>query len=300
MSSTQIALLKKYGLSIRGIRGQHLLIDPNIQRKIVELLDPKPKEWVLEIGPGLGALTQEILVAGASVIAVEKDKRFCEILEGELGPDYKNRLWVGNADVLKIDLEKLLKRVLGSSLRALRHCKVISNLPYYITSPVLFWLIENRSYVEKAVLMMQREVAKRILAQPGNKDYGRLTLAIRYYAEVHRAFDVSRNCFSPRPDVDSSVITLDFHSPSKLPRGINQDFLFHLIQVAFGARRKTLLARLTSDSQIGKSRGELVEILRKVGIREKARGEDLLLKDFMAIAMSLRGAERSNDVLPIY
>ena len=101
MSTTQIALLKKYGLPIRGISGQHLLVDPNIQRKIIELVDPRPKEWILEIGPGLGALTQEILAAGACVVAVEKDKRFCEILEGELGQDYKGKLWIENADILK-------------------------------------------------------------------------------------------------------------------------------------------------------------------------------------------------------
>lgn len=283
MSVTQVALLRKYGLSVQGFRGQHLLTDPNIQRKIIELVDPKPKEWILEIGPGLGALTSEILAAGARVVAVEKDRRFCEILEGELGGDYKGKLWVENADILQVELKTLKPRNAKQPLKY----KVVSNLPYYITSPVLFWLIENRAQVEKAILMMQREVAKRLLAQPGNKDYGRLTLAVRYYAEVHRAFDVSRNCFSPKPGVDSSVITVDFHPPSKLPKGIDSDFLFHLIKVAFGARRKTLLNRLVRGSKIGKSRGELVEVLKKLGIPENARGEDLLLKDFMAMAESL-------------
>ena len=307
MSASQIALLKKYGLPLRRVSGQHLLTDPNIQRKIIELVDPKPKEWILEIGPGLGALTAEILAAGASVIAVEKDRWFCEILEGELGRDYKGRFKIVNADILETSLPSLRgvcrrqttkqsgneiasprQNIGGARNDDQRKFKIVSNLPYYITSPVLFWLIENRSYIEKAVLMMQREVARRILAQPGNKDYGRLTLAIRYYAEIERAFDVSRNCFSPKPEVDSSVITLDFHPPSKLPKGIDEDFLFHLIQVAFGARRKTLLNRFVHDPEIGKSRDELVEILKKLGLPPNARGEDLLLKDFMAIAMSLR------------
>lgn len=310
MSTTQAALLKKYGLSVRGFRGQHLLIDPNIQRKIVGLIGPKPGEWILEIGPGLGALTGDLLAAGACVIAVEKDNRFCEILEGELGQDYKGKLRIVNSDILKTDLEKLLGRA-HSSLRAPRsgakqspgllrlrqstladprndgRVKVVSNLPYYITSPILFWLIENRVSVERAVLMMQREVAKRLLAQPGNKDYGRLTLAVRYYAEVCRAFDVSRNCFAPKPDVDSSVVTLDFYPPSKLPKGIDEDFLFHLIKTAFGARRKTLLARLAGDSQIAKSRSELLEIFSGLKIPAQARGEELLLKDFIALAENL-------------
>lgn len=296
MQLTQIALLKKYGLAIRGFKGQHLLTDPNIQRKIVELIAPKPKEWILEIGPGLGALTQEILAAGACVIAVEKDKRFCEILEGELGGDYKGKLWVENADILKTDLQKLLRRARASLRGGPKgrrsndegaKIKVISNLPYYITSPVLFWLIENRLQVEKAVLMMQREVARRLLAQPGNKDYGRLTLAIRYYAEVERAFDVSRNCFSPKPEVDSSVISLDFYPPSRLPKGIDSDFLFHLIKIAFGARRKTLLHQLVHDAKIRKSREELLNTLREIGIPATARAENLLLKDFLSLTHRL-------------
>ncbi len=301
MSSTQIALLKKYGLEVRGFRGQHLLVDPNIQRKIVELVAPKPGEWIVEIGPGLGALTTEILADGASVLAIEKDKRFCEILEGEFGIDYKGKLLIENADVLKTDLKKLLK----SSLRAPKRrsnlstktasapprndrIKVISNLPYYITSPVLFWLISNRASVEKAVLMMQAEVADRLLAQPGDKDYSRLTLGVRYYAEVHRAFEVSRNCFTPRPDVDSTVVTIDFHPPSAFPKGIDEAFLFHLIQVAFGARRKTLLNRLTQDSKVGRPRSQLLEIFHKLGIPEMARAEELLLKDFISLTEFLQ------------
>lgn len=286
MSSTQVALLKKYDLPVRGISGQHLLIDPNIQRKIIELLDPQPKDWILEIGPGLGALTGGILSTGTNVIAVEKDKRFCDILEGELGGDYKGKFFVENQDVLKTELKKLISRHV-SKKKSFPKVKVVSNLPYYITSPILFWLIANRSYVEKTVLMMQKEVGTRLTAQPGNKDYGRLTLALRYYADVHRAFDVSRNCFSPKPTVDSSVLMIDFYPQSKLPKGIDENFFFHIVKVAFGARRKTLLNRLTHDEQIEKSREEVVGVLKKLGIPENTRGEDLLLKDFISLAEAL-------------
>jgi len=286
---TQIALLKKYGLPVRGFSGQHLLVDPNIQRKIIEVLQPVPQERILEIGPGLGALTVEILAAGACVIAIEKDKRFCEILEGELGDDFKGKFHIENGDVLKTDLKKLIsvsRRALARSRGSKQptRLKVISNLPYYITSPVLFWLIDNRAQVEKAVLMMQREVADRLVAQPGDKDYGRLTLAIRYYADVHRVFHVSRNCFTPRPDVDSSVVTVDFHPSSKLPKKIDERFLFHIIQVGFGARRKTLINRLAGDEEIGKTRSDLIGIFQKIGIPENARAENLLLKDFLSLA----------------
>jgi len=307
MSETQVALLRKYGLAVRGFKGQHLLVDPNIQRKIVELVDPQSGEWILEIGPGLGALTAELLAAGAFVIAIEKDKRFCEILEGELGQEYKDKLWIENADVLKADLGKLLRRAQSMAVggarsprttrgrgnpaptnKIQRKIKIVSNLPYYVTSPILFWLIDNRSFLEKAVLMMQKEVARRLLAQPGDKDYSRLTLGVRYYGEVHRAFDVSRNCFTPKPEVDSSVLTIDFHPVSKLPKGIEEDFLFHLIQVAFGARRKILLNRLSHDPEIEKSRDELLKVLKTLGIQENARGEELLLKDFINLAERLR------------
>ena len=283
--TTQVTLLKKYGLSVRGFRGQHLLIDPNIQRKITALVEPRPREWILEIGPGLGALTAELLQAGASVIAVEKDRRFCEILHGELGGDYRGRLFIENADVLKMDLKKLLGRFRRTKKNA--KVKVVSNLPYYITSPVLFWLIENRARVERAVLMMQREVADRLLAQPGNKDYSRLTLGVRYYAGVHRAFEVSRNCFSPKPEVDSSVVTLDFHPSSLLPPGLDEEFLFDLIRTAFAARRKTLLHQLAHDPKIRRSRDDLAALLGRFGIPENARGETLLLKDFISLAQAL-------------
>lgn len=296
MASTQIELLKKYGLEIRGFKGQHLLVDPNVRRKIIETLSLVPGDRVLEIGPGLGALTSQILAAGATVVAVEKDKRFSEILQGELGGDYPGRLWIENEDILKVDSKKLSSRFKrlspvrqedrGGGGRP-RKFKVVSNLPYYITSPILFWLIAHRTLIERAVLMMQKEVANRLLAQPGQRDYSRLTLAVRFYAEVRRHFDVSRNCFTPKPEVDSSVVELDFHPPSKLPKGVEEDFVFHLIQAAFGARRKTLLNRLVHDRQIGKNREELLKILKKTGIPENARGETLMLKDFIALAEQL-------------
>lgn len=282
--STQIELLKKYSLPVRGISGQHLLIDPNIQRKIVDLLDLKPKDRVLEIGPGLGALTAEILRRGkAKVWAVEKDARFVQVLEKEFAGPLKDRLEIIHADILRVNPGKL--KIPGPF-------KVISNLPYYITAPILFHLFSFHSSISLAVLTMQKEVAARLLASPGTKDYGRLTLAVRYYADVEHAFDISPGCFTPKPEVDSSVVLLKFHPPSKLPKGVDQDFLFHLIQTAFSQRRKTLLHLLLRDNQIKILRSGLAALFLKLGFPVTVRGEELLLKDFMALAQALAPRKR--------
>ena len=313
--STQIELLKKYSLPVRGVSGQHLLIDPNIQRKIVDLLELKPKDRVLEIGPGLGALTGEILRRGkAKVWAIEKDARFVEVLEREFASHLGRDLNVIHGDILKWDLEKFIRhpegpfarhseprrgeeslrpfaslRVTGrvGGLRMTRTFKVISNIPYYITAPILFHLFSFHSRISLAVLTMQKEVAARLLASPGSKDYGRLTLAVRYHADVEHAFDISPGCFTPRPEVDSSVVILHFHPPSQLPRGVSEDFFFRLIQTAFSQRRKTLLHLLSKNGPVKISRGDLTALFSKLGLPITVRGEELLLKDYLALASGL-------------
>lgn len=275
---TQIELLKKYGLSIRGHLGQHLLIDPNIQRKIVDLLELCPQERVFEIGPGLGALTGEMLKRGAHVLAVEKDPELAKILEEELRPYGKN-LEILREDILRLDL----KKVFGGRRQKI---KVISNLPYYITAPILFRLMPFHRRIPRAVFTMQKEVGRRLLASPGSKDYGRLTLAVRYYADVRHAFDIPRTCFTPMPEVDSSVIMLTFHPGRALPKK-EEDLVFYLIAAAFRQRRKTLLHLLSGDPRIRKKRGELAELFMKMGWPPMARGEELLLKDFFTLAENL-------------
>ncbi|MDD5217201.1 MAG: 16S rRNA (adenine(1518)-N(6)/adenine(1519)-N(6))-dimethyltransferase RsmA [Candidatus Omnitrophica bacterium] len=282
--STQIELLKKYGLSVRGYLGQHILIDPNIQKKIVDALDPGPKDLVLEIGPGLGALTEQILKRGSKVWAVEKDPRFAEILKGELGPAYKQQLQVIHNDILDVKLERLLPRKQKASW------KVISNLPYYITAPILLHVLSYRKIVTHAIFTMQKEVANRLKATPGTKDYGRLSLAVRYAADVHYLFDIPPTCFAPPPEVNSSAVELVFHTGSQMPEEIDEGFLFYLIQLAFSARRKTLLHHLCHDPKIRRDRRELLDVLKKLGLPEKVRGEDLLLKDFFALASELEQA----------
>jgi len=283
--STQIDLLKKYKIPIRGQWGQNFLIDPNIQRKIVALLDLSSSDYVLEIGPGLGALTGEILKSGAKVWAVEKDKRFLPILSKELGEKFPDEIKIIHEDILKLDLKQLF----SSTVFKNKKVKIISNLPYYITSKVLFHLIECRHFISQVVLTMQKEVAQRIMAVPCTKDYGRLTLGVRLFADVHHAFDIPAACFTPKPEVKSSTLILSFHPDSRLPSPQRQIFLIELFQAAFSQRRKTLLHLLIHDKRISGNRDELSNQFQQAGLSEKVRGEELTLYDYLKLAELIKG-----------
>ena len=274
---TQIDLLKKYPIPIRGHVGQHLLIDPNLQRKTVDLLELKPSDSVLEIGPGLGALTQHLLGRCKRLVAIEKDPQFVAVLQKEF-PEFSSappvmRLICDN--ILDFDFKKL------NSASSRSPWKVISNLPYYITAPILFHLLERRTLFSKMVFTMQKEVADRILASPGAKDYGRLTLALRYAVTARHAFDIPPSCFTPRPAVASSVLILEINPEKNLLKPAQEKQLFHLIQVAFSRRRKMFLSLLAADSATGKDREELRGIFERCGIGVTARGEELMLKDYL-------------------
>lgn len=281
---TQIELLKKYGLSVRGHLGQHLLIDPNMQRKIVDYFNPEPGGRVLEIGPGLGALTGHLLERGVKLTAIEMDERFVEILKKEFGA--RKNLNLIHEDILKFDFKKLRTK----QKKFKKPWRVISNLPYYITAPVLFRLLEYRYLFSDAVFTMQKEVAQRLLASPGTKDYGRLTLAIRYCCDVYYAFDIPPSCFTPQPEVDSSVIKLVLRPKTALHKTTDEKFLFTLIETAFSQRRKTLLHLLARDDRMTAGRGRLIQIFGNLGFPQTVRGEELLLKDFISLAESLKPA----------
>lgn len=274
----QIQLLKKYGLSVRGERGQHLMIDENIQRKFVEFVSPKLGETIIEIGPGLGAITELLLKSGANVVAIEQDKRFVEILEGELARDYSNLALI-SSDVLKVDLSKFVRK------NKMQLLKVVGNIPYYITSEILLHLIKYRQFIDCAFLTVQRELADRFFAQPGSKAYGRLSLLVRFYLEPRRLFEISRNCFSPKPDVDSTSIQLTFHR--KLPEGVNENVLFGVIKAAFGERRKNILNALSNGLAKNVSKDEVKKLLSASGIDFNARAEQLMLKDFIRLSQIL-------------
>lgn len=276
--NSQIEMIKKHGLMIRGNLGQHLLVDSNIQTKIVNLLEIEKGEQVIEVGPGLGALTNQILRRGANVLAVEKDARFVSILKEELKAVAKENFKIEHGDVLKFDFKKHISKP---------PVKFASNLPYYITAPILTTLIEKRELFSKCVLMMQKEVCDRLLASPGSKDYGRLTLFVRYYAHAEHAFDVSKNCFTPKPMVASSVLTLTFHNSIHQMKKEEEQKLFKIIEVAFSQRRKTLVGLLVKAGFLKSDKTRLLEVFEALGWSEKVRGEELSLKDFMALTKAL-------------
>ncbi|MFH1800362.1 MAG: 16S rRNA (adenine(1518)-N(6)/adenine(1519)-N(6))-dimethyltransferase RsmA [Candidatus Omnitrophota bacterium] len=299
---TQIELLKKYALRIRGHLGQHLLMDPNTIRKIVDALDLQPGEYVFEIGPGLGAVTQEVLRRGFSLLAVETDKKFVEILTRELWPEHSDHFKLIRGDILKSDPTKMIREWAGSGARA----KVIGNLPYYISTPILFHLIEHARVFSSAVLMLQKEVAARLTAQAGDEDYGRLSVTSRFYGETQFLFDVSPKCFLPPPEVTSQVVRYVFrpnfplssrqgHSSAPTdPHGDRDDLearreksLLEIIRVAFSQRRKTLLSLLAHYFGPQYGRDDLERIFEKLGFSSKIRGETLTLEQFGLLAEAL-------------
>ena len=267
-------IVKKYDFKFRKSFGQNFLIDSNVVKKITDAADIKDDDVVLEIGPGIGTLTQHLAYAAGKVIAVEIDNRLIPVLEETLAP-YDN-IELINEDILKLDLDELLTTHKGSG-----RIKVIANLPYYVTTPVVTKLLERSTLIESLTVMVQKEVAQRMDASAGTKDYGALTLAVRYYSEPHKITDVSPNCFMPRPDVTSAVIQLNIKKERITVA--DEKLMFKIIKASFGQRRKTLLNSLKNlDIAISKEQWE--SILEHAGISAGIRGETLSLEDFAKLA----------------
>jgi 16S rRNA (adenine1518-N6/adenine1519-N6)-dimethyltransferase len=301
---SQIELLKKYGLRIRGHLGQHLLMDPNTIRKIVDALDLQAGDRVFEIGPGLGAVTQEVLRRGFPLLAVETDRKFVELLTAELAPEYPGNFTLVHADVLKVNLTELIQekafldrttrdnpqRLKNQTLQTPGVCrgiKVIGNLPYYISTPILFHLIEHAEVFSSAVMMLQKEVAARLTAKAGEEDYGRLSVTSSLYGKTEFLFDVSPKCFLPPPEVTSRVVRYTFRGDAK-PGG--EKFLLEIIRVAFSQRRKTLLSLLAHDLRPKRDRADLERILAELGFSPTVRGETLSLEQFIFLSSALEAA----------
>ena len=283
---TQIELLKKYALRIRGHLGQHLLMDPNTIRKIVDALDLQAGDRVFEIGPGLGAVTQEVLRRGFSMLAVETDKRFVDILTRELLPEYPDRFKLVHEDILKSDPAKMIREWVGPSTKV----KVIGNLPYYISTPILFHLIEHAEVFSSAVLMLQKEVAARLTAQAGDEDYGRLSVTSRLYGATEFLFDVSPKCFLPPPEVTSRVVRYAFRKSSETG---SEKLILEIVRVAFSQRRKTLLSLLAHHLRPKHGREDLDRVFEKLGFSSKVRGETLSLEQFVLLSKALEDQKDS-------
>lgn len=277
-----IEVLQKYGFVFQKRFGQNFLIDTHVLDKIISAAHITKEDMVLEIGPGIGTMTQYLAEAAGKVIAVEIDRNLIPILEDTLS-EYNN-VRVINEDVLKLDLRKLAdEENRGKAI------KVVANLPYYITTPIIMGLFENHVPVESITVMVQKEVADRMQTGPGNKDYGALSLAVQYYAEPYIVANVPPNCFMPRPKVGSAVIRLTRHE--KPPVEVKDEkLMFDIIRASFNQRRKTLANGLNNSDKITCSKEIITKAIEKLGKGASVRGEALSLQEF---------AKLSNDIFEL-
>lgn len=265
-------IVEGHSFNLKKNFGQNFLIDSNILESIADSAEVDKEDCVLEIGPGIGSLTQVLAERCRQVVAVEIDRNLIPILKETLG-DYEN-IEIIQADILKADIDALIEEKNNG-----KPIKVVANLPYYITTPIIMDLLENKRKVESMTIMVQKEVAERMQAKPSTKEYGALSIAVQYYCDAAVDMIVQPSCFMPRPKVASAVITLRV---LKNPRVhvLDEKLFFWIVKCAFGQRRKTLLNGLYNQSELGFTKEELTEILQKVCKNEKVRGEALSLETF--------------------
>ena len=270
-----IEILKKYNFVFQKKYGQNFLIDTHVLEKIIRAASIGSDDVVLEIGPGIGTLTQYLCENARQVIAVEIDDMLIPIL-GETLKDYDNVKIVHN-DILKVDVNEIVSEYPGSSI------KVVANLPYYITTPIIMGLFESGVPIDSITIMVQKEVAERMQAKPGTKDYGALTLAVQYYADAKIMANVPPNCFMPRPAVGSAVINLVKHKEKKYDVK-NEDMLFRIIRASFNQRRTTLQNGLNNAANLPYTKQQIAEAIEKMGLPAAVRGEKLSLEQFVELS----------------
>lgn len=269
-----IEIIKKYDFAFQKRFGQNFLIDGRVIDKIIAAANITKEDTVLEIGPGIGTMTQYLAEAAGQVIAVEIDKNLLPIYEETLA-DYDNVTIINN-DILKVDIHELIK---GKADKV----KVVANLPYYITTPIIMGLFENHIPAESITVMVQKEVADRMQSGPGSKDYGALSLAVQYYAEPYIVANVPPNCFMPRPNVGSAVIRLtSWEKPPVTVR--DEKLMFKLIRASFNQRRKTLQNGINNSPDLSFTKEQVVEALRAMELSETVRGEALTLEQFARLS----------------
>lgn len=274
-------ILDKYGFSFKKSLGQNFLIDTNILNRIVDHANITEASAAIEVGPGIGALTEQLAKRSKQVMAFEIDQRLLPILEDTLSP-YDN-VKVIHQDILKADVQKYI----DEELAGIEDIMVVANLPYYVTTPILMKLLEERLPIRGIVGMLQKEVADRISARPGTKEYGSLSIAIQYYTKAETVMIVPKTVFIPQPNVDSAVIRLTIldEPPVKV---IDEDFFFQVTRASFAQRRKTILNNLTSQLPDGKQKkAEIQSALSEAGIEESRRGETLSIEEFGRLSDAL-------------
>ena len=267
-----IEILQKYNFTFQKKFGQNFLIDTRVLERIIAQAEITKDDMVLEIGPGIGTMTQYLCENAREVVAVEIDNSLIPILEDTLS-EYNN-VTVINDDILKVDINKLVEEH-----NAGKPIKVVANLPYYITTPIIMGLFEKKVNVESITVMVQKEVADRMKSGPGSKDYGALSLAVQYYSKPEIVANVPPNCFMPRPNVSSAVIRLKLYDEMAV-KVENENLLFRLIRASFNQRRKTLVNGIKNSGELNYTKEQVVEALAKMGLNENIRGEALTLEQF--------------------
>ena len=267
-----IEVLQKYNFKFQKKFGQNFLIDEHVLDKIIRAAEITKDDYVLEIGPGIGTMTQYLACAAREVTAVEIDRALIPILEDTL-KEYDN-VSIINEDILKVDIAALAKEKNGG-----RPIKVVANLPYYITTPIIMGLFESHVPLESITVMVQKEVADRMQVGPGTKDYGALSLAVQYYAEPYIVANVPPNCFMPRPAVGSAVIRLTRHQKPPV-EVMDEKLMFRLIRASFNQRRKTLANGLKNSGELNLSKEVITAAIEKLGKGSSVRGEALDLEEF--------------------
>lgn len=271
-----IEIIQKYEFAFQKKFGQNFLIDTHVLEKIIRAAGVTRDDMVLEIGPGIGTMTQYLAENARQVVAVEIDTNLIPILSETLA-DYDN-VTVINEDILKVDIRALAEEYNGG-----RPIKVVANLPYYITTPIIMGLFESHVPIDNITVMVQKEVADRMQVGPGTKDYGALSLAVQYYAEPYIVANVPPNCFIPRPNVGSAVIRLTRHTNPPVVVD-NEAFMFKLIRASFNQRRKTLQNGLNNSPEIPYSKEQIIAVIESLGVSPTVRGEALTLEQFARLS----------------
>ena len=275
-ASNTIEIIKKYNFTFQKRYGQNFLIDTHVMGKIMDAAGLTCDDYVIEIGPGIGSMTQYLCERAGKVTAVEIDKDLIPILNETL-MGYDN-VSIINEDILKLDLNEIIMKDNNG-----KPAKVVANLPYYITTPIIMGLLEGHVPVSSITVMVQKEVADRMQAGPGSKDYGALSLAVNYYSSPHIAANVPPNCFIPRPNVGSAVINLDvYDTPNVMVR--DEELMFKLIRAAFNQRRKTLANSISGAMTLDYSKQEVAKGIAALSLPENVRGEALTLEQFALLS----------------
>ena len=272
-----IAVLNRYKFAFQKKFGQNFLIDIHVLERIIDEAGITPDDFVLEIGPGIGTMTQYLACAAREVVAVEIDKVLIPILEGDTLKAFDN-VTVINEDILKVDINKLVEEKNGG-----RPIKVVANLPYYITTPIIMGLFESHVPIESITIMVQKEVADRMKTGPGSKEYGALSLAVQYYANPEIVANVPPNCFMPRPNVGSAVIRLTRHETPVVDVK-DEKLMFRIIRASFNQRRKTLVNGLKNSGEINFTKEQIEAAITAIDKPLTIRGEALTLAEFAALS----------------